>query len=76
MAHKLLRLPAVIERTGSNINDVYNGMKAGTFPKSVPIGKRTVGWLESEIDAWIEAKVRARDVTHARKPSTSEVLPA
>ena len=61
MAQKLLRLPAVLERTGSNTSDIYAAMKAGTFPQSVPIGKRTVGWVESEIEAWIETKIAARD---------------
>jgi len=75
MAYKILRLPAVIDKTGSNTNDIYNGMKTGTFPKSVPIGKRTVGWLESEIDDWIAAKVRARDAVRRREP-LNEGLPA
>lgn len=61
MAEKLLRLRAVLERTGANTSDIYAGMKTGTFPKSVPIGRRTVGWVESEVEAWIEAKIKARD---------------
>jgi prophage regulatory protein len=61
MAKVLLRLPAVIERTGSTTSDIYEGMKAGTFPQSVPIGKCTVGWLESEVEAWIDSRVALRD---------------
>jgi prophage regulatory protein len=30
------------------------------FPKRVPIGEARIGWLESEIDAWIESRVAAR----------------
>lgn len=29
------------------------------FPKPVPIGKRGVGWLESSVNAWIDARVSA-----------------
>jgi prophage regulatory protein len=36
-------------------------MASGNFPKAIPLGERTVGWLESEIDSWIESRVRARD---------------
>ena len=61
MSKRLVRLPEVLHRTGQNTVDVYAGMKAGTFPKSVPIGKRTVGWVESEVETWIAAKIAARD---------------
>jgi prophage regulatory protein len=61
MAKRLLRLPAVIDRTGSSSSDIYEGMKDGTFPKSVPIGKRTVGWVEDEVEGWINARIVARD---------------
>jgi prophage regulatory protein len=62
MAKRLLRLPAVIDRTGSNASRIYEMMKDGSFPSSVPIGKRTVGWLETEIDAWIEKRIAARQL--------------
>jgi len=34
-------------------------MARGTFPKAIKLGARSVGWLESEINAWIEAQVAA-----------------
>lgn len=67
MALRIIRLPVVKDRTGSSTSDIYAGMKTGTFPKSVPIGVRTVGWLESEIDQWIEGRVAARDNQPKRK---------
>jgi prophage regulatory protein len=35
--------------------------KAGKFPKRVPIGPGRYGYVEAEIDAYIEAKIAARD---------------
>ena len=35
-------------------------IKEGKFPKPVKLGSRNV-WLESEIDAWFEARIRERD---------------
>jgi prophage regulatory protein len=61
MAKRLLRLPAVIAKTGNNSTDIYDGMKNGTFPQSVPLGKRTVAWIESEVEEWIAKKIAARD---------------
>lgn len=35
--------------------------KAGKFPKRVAIGASRYGYIESEIDAWINAHIAARD---------------
>jgi prophage regulatory protein len=67
MAKRLLRLPQVLDRTGSNTTEIYSQMKAGTFPNAVPIGKRTVGWLEEEVEKWISDRIAARDLRPKRK---------
>ena len=35
--------------------------REGTFPKRVQLGGNRVGYVESEIDAWIDALVAERD---------------
>jgi prophage regulatory protein len=70
MAKILLRKPEVIRRTGSSSSDIYDGMNKGTFPRSVPIGKRTVGWVEDEIQAWIDARIAQRDSREQRHRKT------
>ena len=35
--------------------------KAGLFPRRVKLGPRRVGWVESEIDAWCQARIDERD---------------
>lgn len=32
---------------------------AGKFPKSVYLGESTRGWVEDEIDDWIDARIAA-----------------
>ena len=56
-----LRLSKVEARTGVKRTFIHEGMKAGTFPKSVKIGNRAVAWVASEIDAWIEEQIAKRD---------------
>nr|ART37181.1 D478 [uncultured bacterium] len=34
-------------------------MAKGQFPRRVKIGVRAVGWLESEVTAWLESRVAA-----------------
>ena len=54
---RLLRLPAVEERTGFKKSSVYAGVKAGTFPAPVRLSARAVGWREEDIDRWVSERV-------------------
>ena len=52
------RLRQVTARTGLARSTLYEAIKAGQFPSPVALGPRAVGWLESDIEAWIAARVR------------------
>jgi prophage regulatory protein len=54
----ILRLPKVREKTGLSRSSVYRREKLGEFPKRIPLGARSVGWLAEEVDAWIMERVR------------------
>lgn len=58
---QIWRLKKVMEQTGLGRSSIYNFIKAGTFPKPVPLGGRAVGWLAAEINSWIEARILERD---------------
>ncbi len=34
---------------------------AGAFPQKIHIGHARIGWIESEVDQWLQAKADARD---------------
>lgn len=55
----VLRRPQVIARTGLKRSAIYEQMAAGTFPKCIKLGPRAVGWIESEIDDWIQSRIQA-----------------
>ena len=57
----VLRRKQVEARTGLSRSTIYDGMKEGIFPKSIQLGARSVGWIESEIDDWLAARVETRD---------------
>ncbi|PWI31842.1 transcriptional regulator [Vibrio albus] len=58
---KFSRLKDVMEKTGLSRSAIYNKIKEGEFPASVPIGSRTVAWLESDLNEWLEWRVQVRD---------------
>jgi prophage regulatory protein len=60
MTISLLRLPEVIKITGLSRSTIYGRMSQGDFPRPVPLGGRSIGWLESELEAWIKQKMASR----------------
>lgn len=50
---RILRIKAVLERTGLSRSTMYRKMQNGTFPKNVQISTRCAGWRESAIHAWL-----------------------
>lgn len=62
MAKKILRLPEVKNLTGLARSTIYLRVGNGTFPAPVKLGgDRAVGWIESEIEAWVTAQIEQRD---------------
>lgn len=55
----MLRRPQVEELTGLGKSQIYALTKKGNFPAQITISKRAVAWLDHEVHAWIESRVRA-----------------
>lgn len=62
----VLRLPRVKNATGLSRSTIYSYVKKGAFPAPVRLGARAVGWLESDVEAWISARVPTAKPTMAR----------
>ena len=63
MSHKVLRLPSVKELTGLSRSTIYLRIKRGDFPKPISLGDRAVGWLEKDIEDWLEQKIKDSQVS-------------
>lgn len=63
----ILRRKQVEARTGLPRSSIYQRMADGTFPKPISLGAaaeagvgakaRAVGWIESEVTAWISHQI-------------------
>jgi prophage regulatory protein len=53
----ILRRKQVQARTGLSRSTIYLKISEGTFPKPVSLGARAVGWVESEIEAWLSRQI-------------------
>ena len=69
MAHKILRLPDVIDRVGFSRSTIYDFIARGRFPTPIRIGIRAVGWLDSDINDWIN-----KQINQSRRPAINRSL--
>ena len=60
-AQRLLPTAVVLDRVCMSKTQLYRLINAGEFPKPVPVGRQRVAFLDSEIAAWIETRVRLRE---------------
>lgn len=54
----LIRINEVKARTGLSRSEIYRREALGQFPGRVSLGARSVGWPSTEIQDWIEARIR------------------
>ncbi len=66
---RVIRLPEVQSRVGYSPMHIWRLEKAGRFPRRIKLGPNSVGWLASEIDDWIAARVAERDAAAMRSPT-------
>jgi len=62
----IVRLPVVLSKIGISRSTLYARIASGNFPRPVSLGGRAVGWLEEELQHWIEKQVQL-----SRTPSES-----
>ncbi len=61
---RILRIKDVCAMLGIARSTIYDWMKGDsarydpTFPKSIPLGKSSVGWIEGQLIEWVENKLK------------------
>lgn len=50
---RILRIKAVLARTGLSRSTLYRKIQNGSFPRQVRISTRCAGWRESAVNAWM-----------------------
>jgi prophage regulatory protein len=69
-AIRFLRLPEVIEVTGLGKTKIYELQAQGSFPRRVKITGHSVGWVETEVQAWLAQRVEL-----SARPAANQVSP-
>ena len=65
----ILRLPDVQKKIGLSRSSINQYVSEGSFPAPIELGPRAVGWIEAEVDEWIQGRIK---LTRPAKPKLSE----
>ncbi len=61
MADRFISTAIVLDRVCLSKTHLYRKINAGEFPRPVPLGPQKVAFLESEVEDWMVARLRARE---------------
>jgi prophage regulatory protein len=54
---KILRKKEISEMLGLSLSSIDSRVRAKTFPAPISLGGRSVGFLESDIKAWLDERI-------------------
>jgi len=57
---KIVKLPEVMALTSLSRSSIYSFISKNDFPPQIRLGERSVGWMVSEIENWIEKRAENR----------------
>lgn len=63
---RFLRMSQVEEKIGLCKRTIWRKIKAESFPSPVPLGDNSVGFVESEIEEWMQTRIAARPKPEGR----------
>ena len=58
---RILRMPDLKEKVGLSKTTIYDLIAAGKFPASINLTAKSRGWLDNEVDDWLESLAHKRD---------------
>ena len=63
---RIIRRHELTDKVGYCLAHLYRLERQGLFPQRIRLGRRAVGWVEEEVEAWLQERIDARDRLSAR----------
>jgi predicted DNA-binding transcriptional regulator AlpA len=74
---RILTLDEAVLRSGlRSKGQLYRMVRANDFPQPIPVSDRASGFLESEVEYWIEQRIARREQAWAEHPARLNCLVA
>ena len=58
---RFIRSAELKQRTGLSKTTIWRKTREGTFPKPISLSSGAVGWLEDEVEGWIDDRIADRN---------------
>ena len=58
---RFIRLPEVMHLCGLSRSTIYDLISRDAFPQQISLGGKNVAWVQSEVSAWMAARIAARE---------------
>ncbi len=60
----IIKLPEVMAITTFSRSTIYRLIEMGEFPIQIKLAERSIGWIEQEVEDYMENKINEREVVH------------
>jgi prophage regulatory protein len=57
MPEQIIKLPEVVKTTGLARSTIYKLISENSFPKQIKLTSFSSGWIQSEVDQWIDERI-------------------
>lgn len=64
-SRRFIKRQVVEAMTCLSCSEIYRRIAAGTFPVQISLGPKSVVWIESEVVAWLDARIAERHEVNA-----------
>lgn len=71
---RFLRIKEVIQLTGLSRASIYRAMDDGSFPISVHLTEKSVGWKDTEIYEWMNSRTLTSGINRKHDVVLNEVF--
>jgi prophage regulatory protein len=58
---RIIRKPELLARIGLSDPTIWRMERDGKFPRRLRLGGNSCGWLQSEVDIWLQRLAEARE---------------
>jgi len=60
MNRRIMRKPELLALIGLSDATIWRLEKAGRFPRRIQLGGNSVGWFNTDVDAWMDSRAAER----------------
>jgi prophage regulatory protein len=57
---RIIRRHELTDKVGYCLAHIYRLERQDLFPQRIRLGRRAVGWVEEEVEAWLQERANAR----------------